>query len=159
MHTLVRNPRTRYPANLTLRTPPNWTAVGFFGLLGTLHLSIAVPAFFAGRWEGYLSLLLAIVFITASVVASCYRFELRVFPLRRELRLRHGIRRLFLERSVPFASIDGVRLNLSPAGNRDSTIELICVGDEIVCPPTSIPREQALYLAMTLNVPLIRSHP
>src|SRR5215210_9525188 len=32
--------------DLTLRTPPNWTAVCFFLALSGLHLSIAIPAFY-----------------------------------------------------------------------------------------------------------------
>ena len=34
--------------DVTLRTPPNWTAVCFFLALGGLHLSIAIPAFYWG---------------------------------------------------------------------------------------------------------------
>ncbi|MGH7213536.1 MAG: hypothetical protein ACREIT_02050, partial [Tepidisphaeraceae bacterium] len=40
--------------DLTLRSPPNWTAVGFFGCLALLHYSIAVPSFWRGHTEGYL---------------------------------------------------------------------------------------------------------
>ena len=34
--------------------------------------------------------------------------------------------------------------------------QLLCQGEDIPCPPTEIPRQQALFMAMALNVPLIK---
>jgi hypothetical protein len=38
----------------------------------------------------------------------------------------------------------------------ESLIELLCRGEDIPCPPTKIPRQQALFMAMAMNVPLIK---
>jgi len=38
----------------------------------------------------------------------------------------------------------------------DSLIELLCHLEDVPCPPTVIPRQQALFLAMAMNVPLIK---
>ena len=55
-------------------------------------------------------------------------------------------------------SIRGVRLTLCGDGpDCESRIELLCPGDDIECPPTRVPREEALCLAMTMNVPLIKA--
>lgn len=141
--------------DLVLRTPPNWTAVGFFSALGILHLSIALPAFLDGRWEGYLSLILAGAFVTAGTISARFRFELAILPDGKQLRLRHGTRRFHFERTVPFAAVHGVRVTL-PVGQAAATIQLLCPHDDITCPPTAIPRQQALFLAMMLEVPLIK---
>lgn len=143
--------------DLVFRSGANWTAVGFLAGLGSLHLLIAVPAFLAGRWEGYLSLLLALVFLLASGVATRFRFELAILCSCKRLRLRTGVGRLRLERHVPFAAVHGVRLTLgddrSPTAAR---IELLCPYEDVECPPTPVPRQQALFLAMLLGVPLIK---
>ena len=144
------------PPDLVLRTPPNWTAVAFFAALGLLHLSIAAAAFFARRWEGYLSLALAIAFVSAALVATRFRFELTILPQREVLRLRHGTRRLYFERLVSFSSVQGIRLTLAQRCATEAKLEIVCALEEIVCPPSCIPRQQALCLAMLLDVPLIK---
>lgn len=176
--------------DLVLRTPPNWTAVGFFGLLGVMHLVLATLAFAGARWEGYLSLMLGAVFVAASAVAVAFRFEVAVLPSARRVRLRHGVGRLCVEQVVPFSDVRGVRLTfagapevaagVAPAAppapgaeggevagastrkddrrrrTPEARIELLCPYDAIECPQTPIPRQEALYLAMALNVPLIK---
>lgn len=173
--------------DLVLRTPPNWTAVGFFALLGGMHLVLATLAFGGGRWEGYLSLMLGTVFVAAAALAIGFRFEVAVLPSARLVRLRHGVGRLCVEQFVPFAAVRGVRLTLSeasepaPAGEEveapapwrrrregwrrrrgmypESRLELLCPYDAIECPQTPIPRQEALYLAMAMNVPLVKVSP
>ncbi|MEA2735539.1 MAG: hypothetical protein QOE14_1990, partial [Humisphaera sp.] len=39
---------------------------------------------------------------------------------------------------------------------RSSTIELVCDHEVLECPPTNIPREEALCLAVTLGVRLVK---
>src|SRR3954453_2490475 len=56
--------------DLVLRSPPNWTAVGFFGMLGALYLMISIPTLVGGRWEGYLSLAFGTIFILVAAVSS-----------------------------------------------------------------------------------------
>jgi hypothetical protein len=145
-------------SDLVLRSPPNWTAVIFFGMLGGLHLTIAVPSLVAGRY-GYLSLILAGIFLTIAAVGYRCRGEVALLTSQRRLRLRTGTRRFCYERFVPFSSVRAVRLTVEPGLRRDhseSLIELLCRGEDIPCPPTDIPRQQALFLAMAMNVPLIK---
>jgi hypothetical protein len=145
-------------SDLVLRSPANWTAVLFFGMLGGLHLSIAIPSLMVGRY-GYLSLILGTIFITASVVGHRCRCELAMLTSQRRLRLRTGMGRFCYERFVPFSSVRAVRLMVEPGLSKDQTeslIELLCRGEDIPCPPTTIPRQQALFMAMAMNVPLIK---
>jgi hypothetical protein len=145
-------------SDLVLRTPPNWTAILFFGMLGGLHLTIAVPSLMVGRY-GYLSLIRATIFLTVAAVGYRCRGEVALLTSQRRLRLRTGTRRFCYERFVPFSSVRAVRLTVEPGLRRDrpeSLIELLCRGEDIPCPPTDIPRQQALFLAMAMNVPLIK---
>jgi hypothetical protein len=158
----VSDQRERDPvppfADLVLRGSPNWTAVGFFGMLGGLHLTVAIPSLLEGRY-GYVSLLVGSIFVTASLVSYRFRAEVAMLASQQRLRLRTGVGRLVYERSIPFASVRAVRLTTEPGARRratDSLIELLCHHEDVACPPTVIPRQQALFLAMAMNVPLIK---
>lgn len=142
--------------DLTLRTPPNWTAVCFFAFLGALHLSIALPAFYHQRWEGFLSLAFGVLFIGVALLCWLVCSELTIQRTPRRIRLRTGYRRLCIERFIPFQSVHGVRLMLMPGKSSASLIELLCDNEDLQVPPTDIPRQQALCLAMTMNVRLIK---
>ena len=145
-------------SDLVLRTPPNWTAVLFFAMLGGLHMTIAVPSLMVGRY-GYLSLILGTIFMVLAAVGYRCRSEVALLTSQRRLRLRTGTARFCYERFVPFSSVRAVRLTVEPGLRRDhseSLIELLCRGEDIPCPPTDIPRQQALFLAMAMNVPLIK---
>jgi hypothetical protein len=143
--------------DVTLRTPINWTAVLFFGGLASLHLFMAGTAAYHGRWDGYLSLIFGVVFSFVAVVCALIGTELTVLADQRRLRVRTGTRRIFFERSVPFAKVHSVRLTLLNARRpRSSTIELVCDHEVLECPPTNIPREEALCLAVTLGVRLVK---
>jgi hypothetical protein len=146
-------------ADLVFRSPPNWTAVGFLAMLGGLHWAIAIPAFFHQRWEGFLSLGFGGVFLLSGFVCSRCRFELAVLGSQRRIRLRHGTRRCAFERYIPFRAVRAVRLTLSNQARRkhaESRIELLCPYEDVECPPTAVPRQEALFLAMALNVPLVK---
>jgi hypothetical protein len=128
--------------DLILRAPPNWTAVIFFACLGCLHLILATLAFMHERWEGAMSLLLGVGFVVGSIVGSRMRFEVTLQRRQRRLRLR---------------SVHGVRLTLSKAPDHPATrIEVLCDNEDIDCPPTDVPRQQALCLAMLMDVQLIK---
>jgi len=144
--------------DLVLRTPPNWTAVIFFAMLGGLHMTIAVPSLLVGRY-GYLSLILGSIFLVVAAVGYRCRGEIALLTSQRRLRLRTGTTRFRYERFVPFSAVRAVRLTVEPGLGRDrseSLIELLCREEDIPCPPTRIPRQQALFLAMAMNVPLIK---
>ena len=143
--------------DITLRTPPNWTAVLFFLGLAGLHLSIAIPAFYHHRWEGFLSMAFGVIFVCVSTLCWLIHSDLTIQRRAEQIRLRTGIGKLCIQRFIPFQSVHGVRLMFmagrSPSSSR---IELLCDNEDIECPPTDIPRQEALCLAMALNVRLIK---
>jgi hypothetical protein len=148
------------PRDLVLHTAPNWTAVIFFAALAALHLCIAVPAFFKTRWEGYMSLLFGGAFLAVSLVSYCCKFELAILPSQRRIRLRNGLRKLHLQRFIDFSEVHGVRLTMcKPSGKGEARIELLCDNEDIECPPTHVPRQQALCLAVLIGVRLIKVSP
>jgi hypothetical protein len=143
--------------DLVLRTPPNWSAIVFFSALSMLHFAIAIPAFYRGRVEGLLSLILGCTFVVVSVISYFARHELAILPQARTIRVRNGVGRLRFQRFIPFEDVHAVRLTLSRWGRHtESRIEVLCDNEDLECPPTSIPRQEALCLALVLGVQLIR---
>jgi hypothetical protein len=143
--------------DVTLRTPVNWTAVLFFAALAALHAFMAATAFYHGRVDGLLSAIFGVGFTAVAIACGLIGTELTLLADQRRLRLRTGTRRIFVERAIPFANIRSVRLTLLNARRpQTSTIELVCDHEVIECPPTNIPREEALCLAMTLGVRLVK---
>jgi len=145
------------PTNLVLRSPPNWTAVCFFGGLGALHLTIWGMAIAHGKTEGYMSLVFGVAFLLNSLASYLTCFEVAVLPAERRVRLRTGYRQLRLERSIPFSQVHGVRLTLTPdPDHKSGRVDLLCNHEDIACPPTSVARVEALCLAVTMGVRLIK---
>ena len=143
--------------DLVFRTPVNWTYVVFFACLGLLHLIIATLAFLHQRWEAYLSVVLGMTFVGVSIVAWRCRFEMTIQANQRRIRLRSGMRKMHYQRYIPFRDVHGIRLTLShPTRASASRIEVVCDNEDIECPPTSIPRQEALCLAMLMGVRLIK---
>jgi hypothetical protein len=142
--------------HVRLITPPNWTAVIFLLCLGFLHLCIAIPAFVHLRWEGYMSATLACAFITGSGVAYRSKSEIIFDSGRRRIRIRSGVWRFYFQRWIGFDEVHAVRLTFSPKERPRSRIEVLCDNEDIECPPTKLPRQEALCLAMLLNVQLIK---
>ena len=146
--------------DLTLRTPPNWTAVCFFAALGGLHLGNAVTSLINDRQAGFLSLGFAAVFLAVAVAAWLVACELTVLRRERRIRLRSGYRRLALERSISFRNVHGVRMTHSTGrAPLACKVEVLCDNEDLVCPPTAYPNQQALYLALAMNVRLIKVYP
>jgi hypothetical protein len=118
---------------------------------------MAGTAVYHGRWDGYLSAIFGVAFVLVAVVCGLIGTELAVLADQRRLRVRTGTRQVFFERSVPFAKVRSVRLTLLNARRpQSSTIELVCDHEVIECPPTNIPREEALCLAMTIGARLVK---
>jgi hypothetical protein len=140
--------------DLVLKSPPNWTAIVFFAALSGLHCAIAFPAFYHGRWEGYLSLIFAVVFCITAIVSYFARYEMTILPSRRCIRIRHRIGFVRFQRLIAFDDVHAVRLTLN--ASRESRIEILCDNEDIDCPPTTIPRQEALFLAILLGVQLIK---
>jgi hypothetical protein len=143
--------------DIVLRSPINWTVVFFFAALASLHLFMCGHAAWHGRWDGFLSGIFGVAFTLVAITATLVRTELAVIAAERRLRIRTGSRRIFHERSLPFADIRIVRLTLLSARYpQSSTIELVCDREVLDCPPTRIPRQEALCLAMTMGVRLVK---
>lgn len=144
-------------ADLVMRSPVNWTAVGFFGGLSGLHAAIAVPAFLNGRWEAFLSAVFAGIFLCIAGVCFLAKTRLVVSPAERRVRMRWGVGNVGVERIVRFAEVRAVRLTLMGTRKRPvSSIEILCDEGDIECPSTKYPRQQALYMAITMGVELIK---
>jgi hypothetical protein len=142
---------------LVLRSGPNWTAVAFFGALGALHLTIWGMALMHNRWEGFMSLLFGGAF--SLVAIGCYftRGEIAILKQERRVRLRTGYRHLRYERSVPFAAIRSIRLTTAhDPDHAAGLVEIVCREEVIECPATAIARQEALCLAMTIGVTLVK---
>lgn len=144
-----------HPQDVILRSPPNWTAVIFLAALGMVHLGIAIPSFLVGRWEAYLSLIFGCGFLLAASVCRLVCREIAILPARKAVRIRTGCPRahFFVERTIEFGSIQGVRVTLE---RPESRVELLCEHEDIECPPTPVPRQEALLLAISIDVPLIK---
>jgi hypothetical protein len=141
---------------VVFRTSPNWTAVIFFFVLSALHFSIALPAFYHGRIEGYMSLIFAVAFLTLAIVMSRISFEMTFVRSERQIRLRSGLRRLYYERCISFDDVHAVRLIATKQDYPAARIEVLCDNEDIECPIADEPRRQALCLAVLMGVQLIR---
>jgi hypothetical protein len=87
-------------------------------------------------------------------------YELAILGSRRMLRTRTGYHRFSYEQSVPFAHVRAVRLTMMNSSDpADARIEILCDDQDVDCPPSRVPRQQALCLALALGVELIRVFP
>jgi hypothetical protein len=141
---------------ITLISTPNWTYVLFFATLGLLHLSVAVPAFMHLRWEGYASAILSMAFLITSVVMFRARCEVMFDGAQRRIRVRNGVGRFHFQRWISFNDVHAVRLTMSSSDRPRSRVEVLCDNEDIECPPNDAARQEALCLAMLLNVQLIK---
>jgi hypothetical protein len=154
--------QTDYP-DLVLRTRPNWTAAIFVALLAGLHFGVSISALLAGRFAGYLSLVFACLLSTAAILTLLTRGEVILLHAARTVRTRTGIGRRFslAWRNFRYADFAAVRVTLGPHSSQDdSLIELVSVragAGDVMCPPSRVPRQQALLMAMMLRVPLIKA--
>jgi hypothetical protein len=152
---LQRIPAPRFP-DVILRSSPNWTIASLLAIPGGLHLGIAAWTALHGRWEAYMSFIIGTALLSAACATAMFRTEFAVRVSCRHIRRRTGIGRWNLERVTPFDGVSAVRLTLAGGNLRQARIEIICPMEEIDFPPTPVPRQEALLLAMMLDVPLIR---
>ncbi|CAN5706233.1 hypothetical protein BH09PLA1_BH09PLA1_11490 [soil metagenome] len=144
------------PAPITLVSSPNWTAILFLATLGGLHSMIAIPAFAHHRWEGYMSALLATGFLCAACVIYFARSYIVFDAVHRRIRVRSGVGRFHFQRWISFDDVHAVRLTMSSSDRPRSRVEVLCDNEDIQCPPNNAPRQEALCLAILLNVQLIK---
>jgi hypothetical protein len=80
-----------------------------------------------------------------------------ILAAERRIRLRSGMSRLHYQRYIAFNNVHGIRLTLGHGADEEaSRVEVLCDNEDIECPPTSIPRQEALCLAVLLGVRLIK---
>jgi hypothetical protein len=144
-----------HPGAVILRSPPNWTAVAFFGSLGLLHLGIATSALLSSRWEAHMSLIFGTLFGAVGIVSIFVRHHVEIAPEQKRIFLRSGLGRFAYKRAVPFSNVLSVRVILAER-HCDSCVCIVCADRDIEIPPSRTPRQQALALAMALNVRLIK---
>ncbi len=143
--------------DLILRGGCHWTAVFFFSGLSFLHLVVCVFAFSHGHFEGYMSLMFGVAFGFTAIGCYLTRSEIALLASERRIRLRTGYRRFGIERFVSFDRVRSVRLTFGhDPDHADGLIEMVCDEEVIECPPTPIARQEALCLAMTIGVRLIK---
>src|SRR4029078_731616 len=117
----------------------------FLAGLGALHFTMATMAFAHGQWAGFLSFAFGIIFLSVAALAWMIRSDVNVIAAERAVLLRTGIRGLGYQRVVPFSQIRLVRLMMSTnADPLNARIEIVCHREVIECPPTRIPRQEAL---------------
>jgi hypothetical protein len=150
-------PQSPVSQDLILQSPPNWTAVFFFACLAILHLWNAISSFAHHRWAGHMSLILGVAFIAVAIIFSRVHYELSFLPRDRRIRIRTGLGPFIYQRFIGFCQVHAVRVTMSHAPDYPiSRIEVLCENEDIECPPTTIPREEALCLAMLMGVELIK---
>ena len=145
-----------HTAGVTFRSPRNWTAVAFFGALGTLHLSIAATSFIAYRWEAHMSIVFGAIFSAVALACILARHEISVLPDQRRIVVRTGFKRMTVSRVAPFSNVTSVRVTLLGRNHGESSVAIVCKHDDIELPPTRTPRQEALLLAMLINVRLVK---
>jgi hypothetical protein len=142
---------------LCLKYPANWPLVAFLGVLALLHLGIAMIAYSARPAEAQICLLVGSFFAGAALLAGLMHHELVIRPDRGCLSMCRSLGFLRLERKVPFDQVQSVRLTFTPSTSMEKPrIDVLCGGRAIASPMTLVPRQQALCMAMLMNVELIR---
>ena len=154
---------------LVLLGKPNWPAGIFFAAMAALHAYIAIHAFgtstqgnnWASAWEGIISASLAAIFLLVTDLCLLSRHQITISPLDARIFISRRFGRFTFDRQLPFSAVRAVRVTLwqsrrGPKSRPKSRVDILCLGEELPCPPTKIPRQQALYLALVMNVRLIK---
>lgn len=145
------------PADVSLRTRCNWPAATTAATLSLLHVGVAWMHRGQSGWAAGVAVTLGAVFAALAIaMLLCYR-EVELNVSRRCVRIHRGLGRLSAVRHIPFSQIEAVRLTqLDRYGRHRSRIELLCEGENLRCPITDAPRQQALLMAMAINARLIK---
>jgi hypothetical protein len=144
------------PTAVVFRSPRNWTAVVFFGALGSLHLSMALTSYTSYQAVLHMSLVFGTLFIGIAVGFLLARHEITFQPERRRIVVRTGIGRLAFQRCLLFSKVVSVRVTLLGRHQGESSVSVISAHDEIELPPTPTPRQEALLLAIMMGVRLVK---
>ena len=144
--------------DLVLSSRPRWTLAMLFGVLGIMHLTVWTISILHRHYEAYLSLFFGLAFSMIAVALRCMRREIVVVPAGRFIRISYRVWHFQSSRTIDFAKVDSVRLTITNDGPvPEELIEIICTDEVIECPPTQVPRQEALCLAMLTGVRLIKA--
>jgi hypothetical protein len=139
----------RHPRNVLLVTVALAGAFALF--LGTVFLpatNIATIAIADG---------VGAALMMVALVAWNVRREVEISVSRQCIVLRRGLGSLCRQRLIGFNRIRAIRLvQVERHGRHWSRILFVADSEDLDCPTTVSPRQQALLLAMTLNVRLIK---
>ncbi len=154
---------------LVLHGKPNWPAGIFFAAMAALHAYIALHTFGTSNWEGLISAVLAATFLLVTDLCLLSRHQITISPLDAQIYIRRRFGKFTFNRVLPFTAVRAVRVTLwqsrrrpqsrvepRPKSAPKSRVDILCHGEELPLPPTKIPRQQALYLALVMNVSLIK---
>jgi hypothetical protein len=142
---------------LVLHGRPNLAAALFFLCMAALHTFLAIQGYRIGIWQGSISAALGLCFLLVAVICMLARSEILICPRARQIRLKTEFAGFKTRHQVPFSAVRAVRVTLWKSKRQSkSRLEILCDGEEIPCPPTTIPRQQALYLALVMKVRLIK---
>ena len=143
--------------DLVLHGRPNWLAGAFFCLMAALHIYIAVHALGANTSEAIISSSLAVCFLFVATLCILTRHQISICPIQRAIHIQRRFGGFVFDRDLPFSAVRAVRVTLwQSRRGPQSRLEILCHGEELPCPPTKIPRQEALYLALVMNVRLIK---
>ncbi len=122
-----------------------------------MQLAMAGYMLWHGRWAGLLSLTFGCMFTLAAFACLLVHSDICIFRTEKHVRLSTGIGSFCYERLIRFDHIDSIRLTLMNRRSvRNSRIEIVCSNEVIECPPTDVPRQEALCLALLLNARLVK---
>jgi hypothetical protein len=144
------------PGVLVFRSPRNWTAVFFFGALASLHFGVVATSLNARRYEAYMSVVFGSILATVATVCAVSRREITIVPLRRRVRVTTGWRGLTFKRDIAFSTVRSVRVTLLGREVGESSVAIVCDHEDVEMPPTTTPRQEALLLAMLMDVRLVK---
>lgn len=145
------------PTDVLLRSPINWPLVITAIVLGGLHFVVAAIHADRGSWTAPVAGLIGALLLLTALVVACSQRDVEISVTLGLIRTRRGLGRLAHKRAVPVSRVHAVRLTqIDQHGHHQSRIDLLCDRGEIPCPTTDMPRQQALLMAMTLNVRLIK---
>jgi hypothetical protein len=146
---------------LVLQGRPNWPAGIFFAAMAALHAYIALHTFGTSNSEAMISAILAAVFLLVTDLCLFCRHQITISPLDAQIYVRHRFGKFSFDREIPFSAVRAIRVTLwqprrGPQSRPKSRVDILCNGEELPCPPTKIPRQEALYLALVMKVRLIK---
>ena len=143
---------------LVLYNRPPWTFSMLSGVLGIMHLAIWTISILHQHYEAYLSLFFGCAFSAIAVALLLTRYELEVVNTGKFIKLSTRVGRFHSTRHVPFSEVTSIRLTMTDDGTQGrQLIEIVCRDEVIECPPTCVAQQEALCLAMLMDVRLIKA--